>query len=181
MLPEGHLISAQGAWERHIEALHPGRLDPAPDRGLHNKAARLHPDNEQQFHAGWVQLLWQRGFQHSNPQVSLFRSVLSRCRPLAKQSFACLFVSVHSVKGCSSLSPVSLMTVQVQRFVISSFSRRDWSPDQLESQLSSNFVARIFLPAVTRPSTLIKGEQAILVPAHHAEVACTAFDQQRSG
>ena len=41
------------------------------------------------------------------------------------------------------------MTVQVQRFVLRSFLRGDWSPDRLESQLSSGFVARTFLPAVT--------------------------------
>ncbi len=70
MLPKSQLAAAQGAWERQIVALHLGRSDPVSGRGLNNKAARLPLDNEQHFDAGWLQLLWQRGFQHSNPQVS---------------------------------------------------------------------------------------------------------------
>ena len=69
------------------------------------------------------------------------------------------------------------MIVQVQRYILRSFLLRDWSPAQLESQLSSDFVAHIFLPAVTRPSTLIKGGQALLDPAHPSPM-CTNRNKQ---
>ena len=50
------------------------------------------------------------------------------------------------------------MNAQVQRSVLKSFLQLEWLPDQLESQLSSDFVLRVFLPAVTRPATLIRGQ-----------------------
>ena len=64
-----HLIAAQRAWEQHIEAVHPGRRDPASGQELHRDAASLRLQAQQQLDAEWVQLLWQRGFKHSNPQV----------------------------------------------------------------------------------------------------------------
>ena len=66
---------------------------------------------------------------------------------------------------CCTLSNVSsfrsercINTLQVQRFVLRSFLLRNWSPDQLNSQLTLDFVAHEILPAVTRPATLIKGD-----------------------
>lgn len=61
----------KGAWNQHIEALHPGRADSHPGQLLGKmQRLQLRDDEHKQLDAEWLCLLWQHSFHHSNPQVS---------------------------------------------------------------------------------------------------------------
>ena len=59
--------------------------------------------------------------------------------------------------GNTGLTMIAAYIVQAQRYLLRSFLTRDWTPGALKRQLSTDFVIHQLLPAVTRPSSLIKG------------------------
>ena len=83
--------------------------------------------------------------------------------------------------GIPSCFTMSTSMMQVQRFVLRSFLQRKWSAEELDSQVSMEFVSHVLLPAVTRPATLTKGEQEHCNPAHapcHTQTRYATFDSQ---
>ena len=55
------------------------------------------------------------------------------------------------------LTVAAAYIVQAQRYLLRSFLTRDWTLGALRRQLSTDFIVHQLLPAVTRPSSLIKG------------------------
>ena len=59
--------------------------------------------------------------------------------------------------GNTGLTIYAAYIVQAQRYLLKNSLTRDWTPEALRRQLSIDFVVQELLPAVTRPSSLIKG------------------------
>ena len=59
--------------------------------------------------------------------------------------------------GITELTVFAAYIAQAQRYLLKSFLTRDWSLGALRRQPSTDFIVHQLLPAVTRPSSLIKG------------------------